>query len=273
MNGETVPILELVGVSKFFGGVKALSNVSLSLGAGEVLCLLGDNGAGKSTLIKIMSGVFLTSAGELRVDGRPVKFNGPRDAQTYGISAVHQEVDAFPLMSVARNFVLGHEPVEGRWPWRRMNKRRAEEIALEQLRRMGIRRVASAKQLVGTLSGGERQALAISRALYYGARILILDEPTSALGVKEASVVLRLVQQARADGVAIVFITHNAHHALRVGDRFVVLIHGEVAAEFARGERSREEVLNLMAGGEELELLEEQLEEQVDEFDSAPAGE
>jgi simple sugar transport system ATP-binding protein len=164
-------------------------------------------------------------------------------------------------MSVARNFVLGHEPVEGRGPFRRMNKRRSEEIAVEQLRRMGIRRVTNGKQLVGTLSGGERQALGISRALYFGARILILDEPTSALGVKEASIVLRLVQQARADGVAVVFITHNAHHALMVGDRFIVLIHGGVAAEFVRGERSREEVLNLMAGGEELELLEEQLEQ------------
>jgi simple sugar transport system ATP-binding protein len=273
MSAERSPLLELAGVSKSFGGVKALSNVTLSIRPGEVLCLLGDNGAGKSTLIKIMSGVFSTSAGELRVDGQPVKFNGPRDAQTYGISAVHQEVDAFPLMSVARNFVLGHEPVEGRWPLRRMNKKRAEEIAVEQLRRMGIRRVASGRQLVGTLSGGERQALGISRALYYGARILILDEPTSALGVKEASVVLRLVQQARSDGVAIVFITHNAHHALRVGDRFVVLIHGEVAAEFARGERSREEVLNLMAGGEELELLEEHLEDELEEFNSGQADE
>ena len=273
MNSRRTPILELVGVSKSFGSVNAVSNVSLDLGGGEVVCLLGDNGAGKSTLIKIMCGVVSTFAGELRVDGRPVRFNSPRDAQACGISAVHQDVDAFPLMSVARNFVLGHEPVEGRWPLRRMNKRRAQEIALEQLQKMGIRRVVSAKQLVGTLSGGERQALGISRALYYGARVLILDEPTSALGVKEASVVLRLVQQARADGVAIVFITHNAHHAVRIGDRFIVLIHGEVAAEFARGERSREEVLNLMAGGEELELLEEELEDQPAELGLSQSGE
>ena len=261
------PLLELVDVSKSFGGVRALSNVSLRLGASEVVCLLGDNGAGKSTLIKIMSGVFPPSSGGLRLDGRTVAFSAPRDAQEFGILAVHQDLDAFPLMSVTRNFVLGHEPLRGRWPFRRLDKKRAEEVAVKELRRMGIRRVASGKQLVGTLSGGERQALVISRALYFGARILILDEPTSALGVKEASVVLRLVQQAKADGVAIVFITHNAHHALTVGDRFVVLIHGEVAASFARGERSREEVLNLMAGGEELELLEEHLED-VDRADS-----
>jgi simple sugar transport system ATP-binding protein len=258
---ERAPLLELEHISKSFGGVKALRDVSLRLNAGEVLCLLGDNGAGKSTLIKVVSGVFPPSSGELRVDGQKVNFNAPLAAQACGISTVHQDVDTFPLMNVARNFFLGQEPVRGRWPLRRLDKSRAETTAVAEMRKMGIRRVVSGKQLVGTLSGGERQALAISRALYFGARILILDEPTSALGVKEASFVLRLIQQAKASGVAIVFITHHVRHALTVGDRFVVLIHGAVAAEFRRGERSRDDLLNLMAGGEELEAMEADLEE------------
>ncbi len=254
------PIMELTHVSKSFGGVQALVDVSLAVSAGEVLCLLGDNGAGKSTLIMVMSGVHGPTTGELRVDGAATAFASPRDAQEAGIATVHQDVGTFPLMSVERNFFLGRELRKGWGPLRRLDHGRASAIALEQLQSMGIRRVHSGDQLVGTLSGGERQALAISRALYFGARLLILDEPTSALGVKEAAVVLRLIQQARANGIAIVFITHNAHHALSVGDRFTVLIHGAVADSFARGERTKEELLNLMAGGEELEALELELE-------------
>ena len=254
------PLLELVNVSKSFGGVRALSNVNLRLSPGEVLCLLGDNGAGKSTLIKIVSGVFPATSGDVVIDGERVTFSAPRDAHERGIATVHQDVDAFPLMTVARNFFLGREPVRGRWPLRRLDKKEAERVSVEALQKMGIRRVASGKQLVGTLSGGERQALVISRALHFGARVLILDEPTSALGVKEAEVVLRLVQRGKAEGIAVVFITHNVRHALTVGDRFVVLIHGAVAADFARGERSREEVMNLMAGGEDLEAMEASLE-------------
>ena len=254
-------LMELRSVSKQFGQVSAVSHVSLRIEKGEVLCLLGDNGAGKSTLIKIMSGVHMPSSGEVRVDGEPVRFDSPRRAQDMGISTLHQDVGALPLMSVSRNFFLGREPERGWGPFRRLDTKRSSEIALEQLAAIGIRRVQSGDQLVGTLSGGEQQALAISRALYFGARLLILDEPTSALGVKEAGVVLRLIKQAKAQGIAIVFITHNAYHALTVGDRFTVLIHGAVAADFARGERSREDLLNLMAGGEELESLQADLEE------------
>jgi simple sugar transport system ATP-binding protein len=253
--------MELVSVSKRFGGVEAVRDVSMAVNEGEVVCLLGDNGAGKSTLIKIMSGVHAPSSGEVRIDGGPVRFAAPREAQEQGIATVHQDLGAFPLMSVARNFFVGREPEKGWGPFRHIDTRRANRIALEQLQSLGIRRVTSGNQLVGTLSGGERQAVAIGRALYFGARLLILDEPTSALGIKEAGVVLRLIQEAKSRGVAIVFITHNAHHALTVGDRFTVLIHGAVAAEFSRGERTREEVLSLMAGGEELESLQTELEE------------
>lgn len=257
----TPAALELESISKHFAGAAALTDVSIAIRSGEVTCLLGDNGAGKSTLIKIMSGVYQPTAGRILLDGQPIRFRSPRDAQDRGIATVHQDVGTFPLMSMSRNFFLGHEPTRGRGPFRRIDRRRLRQVTLEQLDALGIRGATNADQLVGTMSGGESQALAIARALHFGARLLILDEPTSALGVKEAGVVLKLIRQAKARGVAIVFITHNAHHALSVGDRFAVLIHGAVAATFSRGERSREELLNLMAGGEELESLEVELEE------------
>jgi simple sugar transport system ATP-binding protein len=260
-SGPAAPVMELIGVSKQFLGVAAVRDVSLSVGPSEVSCLLGDNGAGKSTLIKIMSGVYRPSAGEIRVDGNPAVLSSPRAAQALGIGTVHQDDGALPLMSVARNFFLGREPTRGRGPARRIDKKLASQIAVEQVTALGITRVTSGDQPVGTLSGGERQALAISRALYFGARLLILDEPTSSLGVREAGVVLRLIQQARARGVAVVFITHNAHHAMTVGDRFTVLIQGQVADQFGRGERTREDLLSLMAGGSELESLQQTLEE------------
>lgn len=246
-------LMTLDGVSRAFGNNLALDGVSLEAHAGEVHCLLGDNGAGKSTLIKIMSGVTPPSQGTLTFEGRPVQFRSPRDAQSYGIGTVHQDVGSIPLISVARNFFLGNEPTVGWGPFKRLDHATANRIALEQIRKMGIRRITDAEQLVGTMSGGERQALAIARALYFGARLLILDEPTAALGVKESKIVIDLIKTARAQGIALVFITHNATHALSVGDRFTVLIQGRVASQFKRGEKTREEVLNLMAGGEDFD--------------------
>jgi simple sugar transport system ATP-binding protein len=245
--------MQLESVSRSFGNNLALNRVDLDVYPGEVHCLLGDNGAGKSTLIKIMSGVLTPTLGTVRFNGEPVTFRSPRDAQGYGIGTVHQDVGTIPLISVSRNFFLGNEPTKGWGPFRRLDHASANRIALEQIRAMGIRRVNDADQLVGTMSGGERQALAISRAIYFGARLLILDEPTAALGVKESKIVIDLISKARDEGIALVFITHNATHALQVGDRFTVLIQGRTAANFLRGEKTREEVLNLMAGGEEFE--------------------
>jgi len=259
------PILELIGVSKQFSGIMAIHDVNLTVYPSEVTCLLGDNGAGKSTLIKIMSGVHQPSAGQIRIDGRRTVLSSPRVAQGFGIGTVHQDDGNLPLMSVARNFFLGREPVKGWGPVRRIDKRTATEVTMREIAALGITRVTDPNQPVGALSGGERQALAISRALYFGARLLILDEPTSALGVREAGVVLRLIRQAKSRGVAIVFITHNAHHAMSVGDRFTVLIQGEVAEQFRRGERIKEELLNLMAGGRELESMQAALEEMHEE--------
>jgi simple sugar transport system ATP-binding protein len=257
------PILELDRVSKRFLGVEALSAVSLQVHSGEVLCLLGDNGAGKSTLIKIMSGVHRQSAGTIRVGGEEVRFSGPHDANELGIATVHQTGGTVPLMSVARNFFLGAEPTRGPWPLRRIDKKRAASIAIEQLQALGITRIDDGSRLVGSMSGGERQALSIARAMYFGARLLILDEPTASLGVKEAAHVLRMIAQARSNGVGVVFVTHNANHAMAVGDHFGVLIRGSLADDFRRGERTRHELIDLMAGGEEMDRLAEELAEQT----------
>lgn len=261
-EATTSPIIEMRGVSKHFGSVQAISDVSLAAYRGEVLCLLGGNGAGKSTLIKTLAGVHRPSSGQVFVGGEEVEFDSPADARRRGIATVHQEVGTVPLMTVADNFFIGAEITKGWGPFKRIDAIRQRDIALEEVHSLGIRRVQRADQLVGTLSGGERQALACARAMYFGARALILDEPTAALGVREASRVIELISRVRDSGVAVIFITHNAHHALRCGDRFVVLIHGEVAASFTRGERSREEVLNLMAGGESLEQLEIRIEQE-----------
>lgn len=247
------PIIELRHASKRFGGVEALIDVSIAVSANEVLCLLGDNGAGKSTLIKMLSGYHEPSSGQILIDGNLTRFSGPREARSKGIATVHQDVGSIPLMSVGRNFFLGAEPRKGWGPFKILDLAYANRIAVEEIRSFGITRVTSGEQLVGTLSGGERQVLAIARAMHFGARALILDEPTSALGVKEAAKVLRMVKLAQARGVAIVFITHNVRHAMAVGDSFVVLAHGSVLDRFRRGEKTRDQVLGLMAGGDAIE--------------------
>jgi simple sugar transport system ATP-binding protein len=240
--------------------VEALRGVSIALAPGEVHCLLGDNGAGKSTLIKVMSGVHQQTTGELLINGEETLFASPRDAMAQGIATVFQDLAMAPLMSITRNFFLGREPQIGWGPLRRIDGKQANAIALEQVLKTGVN-VRDTNQLVGTLSGGERQAVAIARAVYFGARVLILDEPTSALGVKEAGVVLRYIMQARARGIAVVFITHNVHHAYPVGDRFTILNRGASYGTFAKGDATREEVLGMMAGGEELHELSHELAE------------
>ena len=160
---DPAPILELKNVSKSFAGIQALRDVSLGVRPGEILCLLGDNGAGKSTLIKVMSGYHQPSAGTILFEGRATRFGGPRDARGFGIATVHQDIGSIPLMSVGRNFFLGAEPTKGFGPFRYLDTGKANRIALEQMQRFGITRVANGDQLVGTMSGGERQVLAIGR--------------------------------------------------------------------------------------------------------------
>jgi len=259
LSGAT-PLLEVRNVSKYFDGVIALKDISMSVYAGEVMCLLGDNGAGKSTLIKILSGVHQPSDGEFLYEGKPVRFNSPRDALDLGIATVYQDLAMIPLMSIARNFFLGSEPTKGVGPFRRFDLETADRITRAEMARMGIQ-LRDTDQPVGTLSGGERQSVAIARAVYFGAKVLILDEPTAALGVKEAGVVLRYIAQARARGLGVIFITHNVHHAYPIGDRFTLLNRGRSYGTFAKKEVSREEVVTMMAGGEELEELGHELEE------------
>ncbi|WP_202638495.1 ATP-binding cassette domain-containing protein [Bailinhaonella thermotolerans] len=252
------PLLAVRQVEKRFGSVLALRGVSTSVAAGEVTCVLGDNGAGKSTLIKILAGVHRPDAGEYLLDGEPVRLSGPREALDRGIATVYQDLAMIPLMSVWRNFFLGSEPVRGRGPFRRFDVAAARRTARAELAAMGID-IRDPDQPVGTLSGGERQSVAIARAVYFGARVLILDEPTSALGVKQAGVVLRYIARARDRGLGVVFITHNPHHAHPVGDRFLVLNRGAAVGEYAKGEVTREELTTLMAGGAELDALAREL--------------
>ena len=255
------PLLRVERVSKRFGNVTALEDVSMEVEAGKVTCLLGDNGAGKSSLIGILSGVHRPTSGRYLVDGREVSFGSPREALEAGIATVHQDLALIPLMSIWRNFFLGLEPMRGFGPFRRIDVKRCREIARQNLAVMGIR-VRDPDQPVGTLSGGERQSVAISRAIYFGARVLILDEPTAALGVKQAGIVLRYIARARDRGVGVVFITHNPHHAYAVGDRFVVLKRGRVDAEYGREDVRVEELVRWLSGGEELERLGQELARQ-----------
>lgn len=260
MSAEQTPILEVRNVSKYFGGVVALKDVSMDLRCGEVMCLLGDNGAGKSTLIKILSGVYQPDEGEYLLEGKPVHFTSPRDALERGIATVYQDLAMIPLMSITRNFFLGSEPTKGWGLFKRFDIRRADAIVRQQLHRIGID-IRDPAQPVGTLSGGERQSVAIARAVYFGAKVLILDEPTSALGVKQAGIVLRYVAQARARGVAVIFITHNPQHAYPIGDRFTILKRGRSLGTFTKAELPRNEMIQMMSGGEELEELERELHE------------
>jgi simple sugar transport system ATP-binding protein len=252
-------LLEVDKVSKYFGNVIALREISAHLDAGEVLCILGDNGAGKSTLIKILSGVHQPAAGRLLVDGQEARFGSPREARAAGIATVYQDLAMVPLMSIWRNFFLGAEPTKGAPPLRYVDVRTAKREARRHLLQMGID-IRDPDQPVGTLSGGERQAVAISRAVYFGARVLILDEPTSALGVKASGIVLRNVVRAREHGAGVVFITHNPHHGYPVGDRFVILNRGQTLGTYEKRDIDLQELVRLMAGGQELAELQHELE-------------
>jgi simple sugar transport system ATP-binding protein len=254
------PLIEVEGISKYFGQVIALKDISMSVSAGEVLCLLGDNGAGKSTLIKTLSGVHRHDEGRMLIEGEEVKFSSPRDALDRGIATVFQDLAMIPLMGISRNFFLGREPTKGFGPFRRYDAAHADRVTREEMQGMGID-IRDPSQPVGTLSGGERQSVAIARAVHFGAKVLILDEPTSALGVKQAAVVLRYIARTREQGIGVIFITHNVHHAFPVADRFTILRRGQSYGNFAKNEVTREEVASMMAGGEDMETLSAELAE------------
>ncbi len=253
------PLLEVKSLSKYFGSVIALEDVSMFVRAGEVTCLLGDNGAGKSTLIKTLSGVHKPTKGEYLFDGTQRDFDSPREALELGIATVYQDLAMIPLMSIWRNFFLGSEPKKGFGPFKTFDVDFAKQTTREEMAKMGID-IRDADQPVGTLSGGERQSVAIARAVYFGAKVLILDEPTAALGVKQAGVVLRYVVQAKQRGIGVILITHNPHHAYPVGDHFVILRRGQIFGDFTKDEIELDQLVQMMAGGADLEALSHELE-------------
>jgi simple sugar transport system ATP-binding protein len=249
------PLVRLNDAGKNYGNILALQGVSLEVSAGEVTCVLGDNGAGKSTLIKIIAGLHQHDQGTYEVEGETVRFNSPREALNHGIATVYQDLAVVPLMPVWRNFFLGNEVRKGPLMDIAFMRRTTKKELLD----MGID-LRDVDQPIGTLSGGERQCVAISRAVYFGAKVLILDEPTAALGVKQSGVVLRYIIQARERGLGVIFITHNPHHAYPVGDRFLLLKRGRVLGYYEKNEVTRDELTGLMAGGAELEELSHELE-------------
>jgi simple sugar transport system ATP-binding protein len=263
-------LLELDNISKYYGNIIALRGVSTYVNAGEVTCVLGDNGAGKSSLIKILAGVHRQSEGTIRMIGEVVDFDSPRRALAAGIATVYQDLAMVPLMSVWRNFFLGAEPTKSIGPLKWINKDRARSISKAELAKMGID-IRDTEQPVGTLSGGERQSVAIARAGYFGAKVLILDEPTSALGVKQSGVVLKRVVEARNRGLAVILITHNPSHAYPVGNRFLILDRGHSMGSFAKEDITLEQLTQMMAGGAELKELQRDLEAAISAGSSAGA--
>ncbi len=251
----SAPIIHMENIKKHYGNVIALNGVTFDLRAGECHCLLGDNGAGKSTFIKTMSGVHKPTEGTIVFEGRPLSFDSPRAAMEAGIATVFQDLAMIPLMSVTRNFFMGREPTKGRGLFKRFDIDTANEITMAEMRKMGIN-LRGPDQAVGTLSGGERQTVAIARAVYFGAKVLILDEPTSALGVRQTANVLSTINRVRAHGIGVVFISHNVRHAMAVGDRFTVLNRGQTLGTATRGEITATQLQDMMAGGQEMAELE-----------------
>ncbi|MGA7269692.1 MAG: ATP-binding cassette domain-containing protein [Acidimicrobiia bacterium] len=252
----TTSLLELENIGKNYGNVSALRGVSLDVRQGEVTCVLGDNGAGKSTLIKIVAGLHDYNEGVMKLNGIQRRFGSPRVAQAAGIATVYQDLALAPLMSVWRNFFLGNEIRKG--PLRLLEVTAMKRICDEELTKMGIE-IPDLDRPVGRLSGGQRQVIAIARAIYFGAKVIILDEPTAALGVKQSGVVLKYIVKARDAGLGVIFITHNPHHAYLVGHHFVVLKLGRVVLDAHRDELTLDQLTAEMAGGKELAELSHEL--------------
>ncbi|MFE7632331.1 ATP-binding cassette domain-containing protein, partial [Kocuria sp. NPDC057446] len=253
-------MVELADVGKRYGNIIALREVTMTVEAGKVTCVLGDNGAGKSTLIKIIAGLHQHTDGTLRVAGQETTFTSPRQALDAGIATVYQDLAVVPLMPVWRNFFLGSELTTGVGPFKRLDVAKMKQITKQELADMGID-LRDVDQPIGTLSGGERQCVAIARAVHFGAKVLILDEPTAALGVKQSGVVLRYILQAKERGLGVVFITHNPHHAYPVGDRFLLLKRGKSIGYYEKKDILLGDLTAQMAGGAELEELTHELEQ------------
>jgi ABC-type sugar transport system ATPase subunit len=246
MSASAVPLLEAEGLSKAFGHVVACRDVTFALARGEILAIIGDNGAGKSTLIKMLAGTYSSDAGRLRLEGEDVRFNNPRDATAAGISTVYQDLALVDARDVAENVFLGHEFTWGPF----MNRARARREAARILRELDVK-IPSVRVPVGLLSGGQRQAIAVARTLVHGARVIVMDEPTAALGVSESAKVMRLAKDVREAGKGVIIISHNLEEIWDVADRFLVMRLGRVAGIRARGETTIPELVQLIVYGSE----------------------
>ena len=245
---EATTLAKMVNIEKYFGAAQALKKVSIEVQSGEILGLLGDNGAGKSTLIKILAGVFHPDKGEIFVEGEQVYFSSPRDARTRGIETVHQALSLVDIMSISRNFFLGREPTKKIGPIHLLDRKKMNEECKKAVMRLGVR-VRSTNEFVSILSGGERQAISIGRAMHFKVKLLILDEPLAALSVRETREVLRQVEKVRESGVSVIFITHNVYHVYPVAERFVMLDRGIKIGEVNKKDASPEDIIEIIATG------------------------
>ncbi|WP_254021963.1 ATP-binding cassette domain-containing protein [Mesorhizobium escarrei] len=255
----TMEVLRLHNLQKSFGSVRALKSASFTLNEGEVVALLGDNGAGKSTLIKAISGVFPVDRGDIYVRGQKVSIRSTRDAMDLGIETIHQDTSLAPDLSIARNLFLGREPVNLKWlgVFAPLDLAKLRDAASALLKRVGISKKLDADALVSTLSGGERQSIAISRAMQFAAKVIILDEPTNNLGVEETHGVLRFVKEVRDAGHSVLLITHNIHHVFQVADRIIVMRRGEIVAEQTVADTDLLTVESIITGADMSALLRE----------------
>jgi len=242
-------LLELQGISKWFGAVQALRDVNLTVETGEVMALVGDNGAGKSTLIKIISGVYLPDAGTILWGGRPTTITSPHYAKELGIETLYQELAVFEPADVTANLFAGREMVRGGMGGRlrMMDEARMRQFSRDTLQRLRIS-IANVQQKIRFLSGGQRQSVAIGRAIAFGSKLVIMDEPTAALGAIESEKVLDLMQEMRARGLAVIVISHNLLHVFRIADRIAVLYHGELARILSKGEAEPQLIVDIMMG-------------------------
>ena len=240
-------LVEMRGIGRRFGHVTALSDIDLDLHGGEILALLGDNGAGKSTLIKVLTGIYPPTEGTIHFDGEPIAITSPTVARSVGIETVYQDLALIPRMSIARNFYLGRELTRQVGPFTILDHDRMRKGSCSALAEIGIT-IRDADDPVGLLSGGERQSIAIGRAVHFGSRLLILDEPTSALSIGETRKVLGYIRSAKERGLAVIFITHNLHHVFEVSDRLAILAHGEKLGEFQAEDVNVDEVAKMIMG-------------------------
>jgi simple sugar transport system ATP-binding protein len=247
MNDNGMPLVRMENIGRIFGNIVALEGVNFEVGYQEVIGLLGDNGAGKSTLIKVLTGIHTPTSGQIYFEGRPVDIGSPQAARELGIETVYQDLALVPLMSISRNFYLGREPVRPVGPFEVLDKTLMNQRTTDALEHIGIH-IRDTSEPVGTLSGGERQSIAIGRAVYFGTKLLILDEPTSALSIGETRKVLNYTIEAKKRGLSVIFITHNIHHIFEVADRFTIISHGHKTGDFRKEDVSLDEVSGMIMG-------------------------